>query len=82
MLILLIIVLASAFAVVTSAHQTRVQYARLQQMEREHDQLQTVWSRLLLEESTWSAPSRIEELARDKLEMHVPDVGDTKVIRP
>nr|WP_297459312.1 cell division protein FtsL [uncultured Halomonas sp.] len=80
--LLLVLVLISALAVTTSAHLTRVQYARLQQLELEQDQLQTIWGRLLLEESTWSAPSRIERLARERLEMQVPDINDVEVIRP
>ncbi|MCM5703138.1 cell division protein FtsL [Larsenimonas salina] len=80
--ILFLLVVLSAFVVVTSAHHTRVQYVRLQKMERQHDQLQTNWSRLLLEESTWSSPSRIEALAQKRLNMHVPDVNDSRVIRP
>ncbi|GHC32399.1 hypothetical protein GCM10010082_28550 [Kushneria pakistanensis] len=81
-LVLLVLVILSALGVISTAYHTRSQYARLQTMEREHDQLQTVWSRLLLEESTWSTPSRIENLARDRLEMHVPDVHHTRVMRP
>lgn len=76
------LVLASALAVITSAHLTRVQYARLQQLERDKAQLQTEWGQLLLEESTWSAPSRIEHLAVERLDMHVPALGEVKVIRP
>lgn len=79
--LLMSLVLASALAVTTSAHLTRVQYARFQQLELEQDQLQTIWGRLLLEESTWSAPSRIERLARERLEMQVPDINDVEVIR-
>lgn len=81
-LILLVLVILSALAVISSAYHTRMQYGRLQTMEHQHDQLQTTWSRLLLEESTWSTPSRIENLARDRLEMHVPDVNRTRVMRP
>lgn len=76
------LVLASALAVITSAHLTRVQYARLQQLERDKAQLQTEWGQLLLEESTWSAPSRIEHLAVERLDMYVPALGEVKVIRP
>lgn len=35
--------LASAMAVINTSHLTREQYARLQQLERERDQLQTEW---------------------------------------
>ncbi|SHF50219.1 cell division protein FtsL [Modicisalibacter ilicicola DSM 19980] len=75
------LVLASALAVITSAHLTRVQYARLQQLESEKDRLQTEWGQLLLEESTWSAPSRIERLASERLDMRVPELDEIRVIR-
>lgn len=81
-LLLVGLVMASALAVITSAHMTRVQYARLQQLERHKDKLQTEWGQLLLEESTWSAPSRIERLASERLDMHVPELSEIKVIRP
>ncbi|PMR76892.1 cell division protein FtsL [Halomonas endophytica] len=74
--------LASATAVINATHLTREQYARLQQLERERDQLQTEWGQLLLEESAWSSPARIERLAVDRLEMRLPDVNEVEVIRP
>lgn len=74
--------LATAMAAITTSHLTREQYARLQQLERERDQLQTEWGRLLLEESAWSSPARIERLAVERLEMRLPDVTDVEVIRP
>ncbi|MGC3872067.1 cell division protein FtsL [Halomonas sp. GXIMD04776] len=80
-LLLVGVVLASALAVITCAHFTRVEYARLQQLERKQDQLQTEWGQLLLEESTWSAPSRIERLASERLGMHVPELTEIRVIR-
>ncbi|MCD6008348.1 MAG: cell division protein FtsL [Pseudomonadota bacterium] len=80
--ILVLAVLASAMAVIASAHLTRVQYARLQQLEADQDKMQTAWGRLLLEESTWSAPSRIERLAVERLEMRVPDLEQIEIIRP
>lgn len=81
-LALLAACLLSALAVISVSHQTRVQYAQLQQLEREQQQLQTEWGQLLLEESAWSAPSRIERLAIERLEMHLPDVHHVEVITP
>lgn len=81
-MLLVMLVLISAVAVIASTHQTRVQYARLQQLEDQRALLQTEWGQLLLEESTWSAPSRIERLAAERLEMHVPDIEKIEVIRP
>lgn len=81
-LILTVLVVLSALAVISSAYHTRTQYARLQSLESAYDQYQTVWSRLLLEESTWSTPSRVESLARERLDMHVPAIRRTEVMRP
>ncbi|MFP4137803.1 MAG: cell division protein FtsL [Halomonas sp.] len=72
----------SALAVIGVSHLTREQYARLQQLEREQQQLQTEWGQLLLEESAWSSPARIERLAVERLEMRLPGVDEVEVIRP
>ncbi|MCI0508530.1 cell division protein FtsL [Chromohalobacter marismortui] len=82
LLVLILMTLASALASIVSTHQTRVQYARFQDLEKQRDSLQTAWGRLLLEESTWSAPGRVETIATQRLDMHVPDVNDVEVIRP
>jgi cell division protein FtsL len=79
---LVVVCLVSALAVITASHLTRDQYARLQQLEREENQLQTEWGQLLLEESAWSSPARIERLAVERLEMRLPDVDEVEVIRP
>ena len=80
--VLVVAVLASAVAVTTTSHLTRVQYARLQQLEREQNQLQTEWGQLLLEESAWSSPARVERLASERLEMRLPDIQRVEVIGP
>ena len=79
---LLLACLVSALAVISVSHQTRQQYARLQELEREQQQLQTEWGQLLLEESAWSTPSRVERLAVERLEMRLPDIHDIEVITP
>ncbi|MCH4561663.1 cell division protein FtsL [Halomonas sp. EGI 63088] len=80
--LLVVACLASALAVITASHLTREQYGRLQQLEREQQQLQTEWGQLLLEESAWSSPARIERLAVERLEMRLPAVDEVEVIRP
>lgn len=74
--------LMSAIAVINATHQTRTQFVRLQQLERERDQLQTEWGQLLLEESAWSSPARIERQASERLDMRLPHVNEVEVIRP
>ncbi|MFY0992400.1 cell division protein FtsL [Halomonas sp. C05BenzN] len=80
--LLVVACLASALAVIAASHLTREQYGRLQQLEREQQQLQTEWGQLLLEESAWSSPARIERLAVERLEMRLPDVDEVEVIQP
>lgn len=79
---LIVAILISALTIVSTAHFTRVQYARLQKLEKQRDALQTEWGRLLLEESTWSSPARVESIASQRLDMRVPGVDEVKVIRP
>ncbi|WP_346798845.1 cell division protein FtsL [Halomonas sp. Bachu 37] len=74
--------LASALAVVTFTHMTRDQFAQLQKLELERNQLDTEWGQLLLEEGAWSSPARIEQVATERLNMRLPDVDDVEVIRP
>lgn len=80
--VLLLLCLGSATAVIATSHLTRDQYARLQQLEREQQQLQTEWGQLLLEEGAWSSPARIERLAGERLEMRLPAIDEVEVIRP
>lgn len=72
MVVLLGMALTSAFAVVLVTYQTRVQFAELEQLRQRNQQLDEQWGRLLLEESAFSSPSRVERLARDKLQMSEP----------
>ncbi|MDT8896356.1 cell division protein FtsL [Halomonas sp. I1] len=80
--VLLALCLVSALVVIATSHEIRERYASLQRLESEQQQLQTEWGQLLLEESAWSSPSRIERLASQRLEMRMPDVDDVEVIRP
>ncbi|HSP57678.1 MAG TPA: cell division protein FtsL [Halomonas sp.] len=80
--LLVLVCLGSALAVITASHLTREQYADLQRLESEHQQLQTEWGQLLLEDSAWSSPARVEGLAEERLDMRLPDVADVEVIRP
>lgn len=80
--VLLLLCLGSALAVIATSHLVRDQYAQLQQLQTEQQQLQTEWGQLLLEESTWAAPARIERLAGERLEMRLPEIEEIEVIRP
>ncbi len=55
--------------VVYSKHAVRKAFIELQSSHTEFDELQVEWGRLQLEQSTWATHSRVEKLAREKLDM-------------
>ena len=71
--VLFTLVLASAILLVYSKHQSRKVFVELQQLKRQVDGLNTEWSQLQLEQSAWSGHGRIEEVARKKLAMILPE---------
>lgn len=81
-LFMLLAVLASAVAVIYTKHSGRGQFVELQNLEQQRDMLNEEWGRLLLEQSTWAGPGRVEQQARVRLKMIVPTAEMTVVIRP
>lgn len=75
-------VLASAVAVVYTKHSSRAEFIELQQLNKQRDQLNEVWGRLLLEQSTYTSPGRVETQARERLGMRVPDADNIIVVEP
>jgi cell division protein FtsL len=79
-LILLALVVSSAIAVVYTKHASRVLFAELQRLTLVQDALRVEWRRLQLEQGTLGAHSRIEQMARERLEMTVPGPDRTRVL--
>ncbi len=77
---LLVMVVASAFAVIHSTHACRELYAQLQVLESMQWNLQEDYSRLLLEESVWASHHRVETVARQELLMSEPDLARYRVV--
>lgn len=73
--------MASALAVVYTTQHSRTLTAELVRAQKERDELRYEQERLLLEKGAWSAYSRIEKVAREKLNMHVP-APDERVLVP
>lgn len=80
LLVMMVAILISAVAVVYSKHQNRVEFVALQKLEKQRDQLNEEWERLLIEQSTYSRPDRIEKAARIDLKMAVPTTQQIRVI--
>jgi cell division protein FtsL len=74
--------LATAVSIVETSHRCRQYYARLQDMQARQWNMQEQWGRLLLEQSTWAAHHRVEQLARRELQMRLPGAAELTVVRP
>jgi cell division protein FtsL len=79
---LMICLLLSAMAVIVSKHLDRTLHIRLQQLQKNRDDLHIEWSRLLLEQSTLGSDPRVEKIAREQLGMTVPAPNQVQVMRP
>ncbi|MGE8496190.1 MAG: cell division protein FtsL [Pseudomonas sp.] len=82
MLILFVLVLGSSLAVSYSAHWNRQLLNSLYGELSVRDKAQAEWGRLILEQSTWTAHSRIETLASEQLKMRIPEAADVRMVKP
>jgi cell division protein FtsL len=80
--ILFVAVMASAIGLVYSKHKTRQLFVELQQLNKEVVSLDTEWGRLQLEQSAWSDHGRIEQIARQRLDMMIPEAEQVAFIKP
>jgi len=79
---LAVAVVGSAVAAVHARHEARQLFIELQGLNRVRDELNIEWRQLQIERSTWAAHARVEQLARDKLSMGVPQPGAIEVVKP
>ena len=63
---------ASAVELVLSRHQSRRLFVELQSLHEVKQGLDQEWGQLLLEQATWGAELRVEQISSDKLSMVVP----------
>ena len=82
MLLLFIAVLVSAIGVSYSAHLNRQLLNSLYSEMSVRDMAQAEWGRLILEQSTWTAHSRIEQLATEQLKMRIPNAAEVRMVAP
>ena len=82
MLLLYIGLLLSAIAVAYSTYWNRQLLNSLYSELSVRDKAQAEWGRLILEQSTWTAHSRIESLAVEQLLMRVPDPAEVRMVAP
>ena len=85
--ILLIVVLAGAVlgsgvGVVYTQHANRQLFIQLQKLQAERDDIEIEWESLQLEQSTLVTDAVVEEMARKRLKMLIPDPGEVLYIAP
>lgn len=79
---LVMAVMASAVGAVYAKHENRKLFMELQALTEERDQLEVDWSRLEIEQSTWSTHARVEQLARGEMRMRNPSSDDLRLVGP
>ena len=80
--VLLVASIATAIGVVYARHQHRLLFVELSRLEKARDELNIEFGRLQLEQSTGAESNRIDQVARLRLGMKFPEVGDVVVVRP
>ncbi|WP_221799231.1 cell division protein FtsL [Oceanobacter mangrovi] len=80
LLLVWVLVIGSALAQIAVAHQHRQRVQQWQQLESRRDGLQQEQTRLQLELSTLTSYARIDQRARNELNMTEP--GDIRTLTP
>ena len=78
---LLFLAIACALGVVTSQHKARKLFVELQKEQEFARQMEVEWGQLQLEQSTWALPTRVEKIAGNQLQMHLPKANKIQFIR-
>ncbi len=79
--LLLFLAIACALGVVTSQHKARKLFVELQNEKERAQQMDVEWGKLQLEQGTLVMPARVEKLARQQLQMHMPPSEQVRYIR-
>jgi cell division protein FtsL len=62
----------SAVLVTYTQHECRLLIGQLQDIQFKKEALHGEWSQLVLEQGAWANHGRIEKIARERLNMHLP----------
>ncbi|MCH9638454.1 MAG: cell division protein FtsL [Betaproteobacteria bacterium] len=74
------VLVVCALGVVTSQHKSRKFFMMLENEREIAQQVEVEWGRLQLEQSTLVMHGRIEQIAREQLNMKVPDATKVQII--
>lgn len=75
-------VLASAVAVVRARHESRTLFVQLERLSAERDALNIAWSQQQLEQSVWSNPAFVEQIAVRRREMRFAEPDEVRIVAP
>ncbi len=70
----------SAVGVIYLKHLSRLRYIEISQHQAVIDELDVEWSRLQIEESTFSEHRLLERIATERLDMSFPDLAETVMV--
>ena len=80
--VLLVVLLASALAVIYAKNYSRSLFIEIEQQERALEQYDMDWSRRQLELSRLAEQNRVESIAKDKLKLVMPPKEKTIYLKP
>jgi len=75
-----VVCVVSATALVYTKHESRKLFVELEQLTDDSDELNIEWGQLQIEQSTWAAHARIEQVATDDLQLTRPEMMEIFVI--
>ncbi|MDR2450214.1 MAG: cell division protein FtsL [Candidatus Accumulibacter sp.] len=79
---LLVLILCCALGAVTSQHKARKLFQEMEAEQEHARRLEVEFGQLQLELSTWATSPRIERIAREKLEMRLPEPARIVTVLP
>lgn len=80
LLVLLAVVFACAFSVITIKNWHRQLTGDMQSLQHEYHNMQVERNQLLLEQSAWTKQARVQQLAENRWQMRSPDARHTVMI--
>lgn len=79
-LLLAMVLVLCALSVVTARHHARRAFIALQAEQDKARNLDIEWGKLQLEQSTWAMHTHVEQVARQHLQMSVPEPKQIRML--
>ncbi len=79
--LLVLLSVTSAVGVIYTKHISRQLFSKLQNLQQRRDALHIEWTQLLLEQGAWATHIRVDKIAREQLQMTMPQPNQVEVLR-